>query len=67
MSLEKLMPSPGSKRQKPLLYDSIHMKFLGKAQQTRFMVAWGGAWEWAFSEKQAQGFFVVEGSVLKLN
>ena len=31
------------------------------------MVAWGGAWEWAFSEKQAQGFFVVEGSVLKLN
>ena len=43
------------------------MKFLGKAQQTRFMVAWGGAWEWAFSEKQAQGFFVVEGSVLKLN
>ena len=43
------------------------MKFLGKAQEARFMVAWGGGWEWALTAKQAQGSFGVEGSVLKLN
>ena len=43
------------------------MKLLGKVQEARFMVAWGGGWEWALPAKQVQGSFGVVGSVLKLN